>query len=103
MFSKKSLPITIAFILMITLGTMGLAYGAWSDTLYVNGNVSTGTFDVVMDYMYYDYDVAGCSASISADGKTLTVAIANAYPGFHCGGGVSIKIRFYPRKDQRFS
>ena len=46
MFSKKSLPITIAFILMLALGTMGLAYGAWTDQLQINGNVTTGTLNI---------------------------------------------------------
>src|SRR6185369_8993289 len=91
MFSKKSLPISIALILLIALSTLGLAYGAWSDTLNINGNVSTGTFDVRMDYLYTDYEQVGCNPALSADGKTLTVTITNAYPGFHCGGGVSIK------------
>jgi hypothetical protein len=91
MFSKKSLPISIALILLIALSTLGLAYGAWSDQLNINGTVTTGTFNVSMDYIYYDYDVAGCTAALSADGKTLTVTVANAYPGYHCGGGVSIR------------
>jgi hypothetical protein len=91
MFSKKSLPISIALILLIALSTLGLAYGAWTDTLYVNGNVTTGTFDVKMDYLYLDFAAPGCNAAISADGKTLTITIAGAYPGYSCGGGVSIR------------
>jgi len=91
MFSKKSLPISIALILLIALSTLGLAYGAWTDTLHINGTASTGTFDVAMDYLYYDFAAPGCTAAISADGKTLTVTIANAYPGYACAGGVSIK------------
>lgn len=91
MFSKKSLPISIALILLIALASLGLAYGAWTDQLNINGNVTTGTFDVRMDYMYYDWEQSGCTAAVSADGKTLTVTIANAFPGFHCGGGVSIR------------
>ena len=42
MFSKKSLPITIAFILMLALGTMGLTYGYWTDQLTINGTVNDG-------------------------------------------------------------
>jgi hypothetical protein len=91
MFSKKSLPISIALILLIALSTLGLAYGAWSDTLYINGNVTTGTFDVRMDHLYLDYAAPGCNAVISADGKTLTVTVDGAYPGYSCAGGVSIK------------
>jgi len=44
-----------------------------------------------MDYMYLDYSTPGCNAVISADGKTLTITVAGAYPGYHCGGGVSIR------------
>src|SRR5690349_11464523 len=91
MFSKKSLPISIALILLIALSTLGLAYGAWTDTLNINGNVTTGTFDVRMDYMYLESAAAGCNAAISADGKTLTVTVADAYPGYSCAGGVSIR------------
>ena len=82
MFSKKSLPISIALILLIALSTLGLAYGAWTDQLNINGTASTGTFDVKMDLLWYAAEVPGCTAAISADGKTLTVTIANAYPGY---------------------
>ncbi len=91
MFSKKSLPISIALILLIALSTLGLAYGAWTDTLNINGNVTTGTFDVRMLPGYTDATVPGCTGVVSADGKTLTVTIAGAYPGYTCAGGVSIK------------
>ena len=91
MFSKKSLPISIALILLIALATLGLAYGSWTDQLNINGTVGTGTFDVRMDSLYMDFAAPGCDAAISADGKTLTVTIANAYPGYSCAGGVSIK------------
>lgn len=92
MFSKKSLPISIALILLIALSTLGLAYGAWSDTLHINGTASTGTFNVIMIAPgYVDYYQPGCDSNVSADGKTLTVTVTNAYPGFHCAGGVVIK------------
>jgi len=90
MFTKKFM-ISAAFILLVALASLGLAYGAWADTLNINGTVTTATFDVSMDYMYYDFDAEGCSAVVSEDGKTLTVTIANAYPGYHCGGGVQIR------------
>jgi len=92
MFAKKSVQFSVALVLLIALASLGLAYGYWSDTLYVNGNVTTGTFDVSMDYMYLDWDAGpGCVADVSDDGKTLTVTITDAYPGYHCGGGVSIR------------
>jgi hypothetical protein len=89
---KKSLPAGVIFImLLVALVTMGIAYGAWTQQLYINGNASTGTFDVRFDYLYTEYEVTGCNPSLSVDGHTMTVAIANAYPGFHCAGGYSIR------------
>jgi predicted ribosomally synthesized peptide with SipW-like signal peptide len=32
----------------------------------------------------YDQNVASCTVSASADSKTLTATIANAYPSYHC-------------------
>jgi hypothetical protein len=91
MFSKKSLPISIALILLIALSTLGLAYGAWTETLTINGTVSTGTFDVQFYGFYLDYAAPGCNATLSQDGHTLTVTIEKAYPGYHCGGGGVIR------------
>src|SRR6185369_14855992 len=89
--STKKLLTAMAALTVVALAAIGVAYGAWTDTLHINGNVTTGTFDVALDYMYYDAEVPGCTAVIAPDGKTLTVSIANAYPGYHCGGGVSIR------------
>jgi predicted ribosomally synthesized peptide with SipW-like signal peptide len=89
--SSKKLMTGLTILMVVALATIGVAYGAWTDQLNINGNVTTGTFDVRMDYLYVDAAVAGCNAAISADGKTLTVTIANAYPGYACGGGVSIR------------
>ena len=98
MFSKKSLPITIAFILMIALGTMGLAYGAWTDTLTINGNVTTGTLDVDFLSPYlYSADMNGALSPIDPNtctgllsGDTLTISIPNAYPGYQCNGSIFV-------------
>jgi hypothetical protein len=91
MFSKKSLQITLAFVLLVALASIGLAYGAWTENLNVNGTVGTGTFDVVFQPYWTEYYVEGCDAAVSTNGHTLTVTITNAYPGFHCGGGVTIE------------
>jgi hypothetical protein len=98
MFSKKSLPISIALILLIALSTLGLAYGAWTETLTINGNVTTGTFDPSFqpagawfsEYEAGTADLASCTAAVSADGQNLTITIANAYPGYSCEGGANI-------------
>ena len=41
---RKSLPVGVIVILVLTLlVTMGVAYGAWTQTLLVNDTVNTGT------------------------------------------------------------
>lgn len=98
MFSKKSLPITIAFILMLALGTMGLAYGAWTDQLVINGNVTTGTLNVDFLAPYlYSADMGGaleteadfCTATLADD--LITINIPNGYPGYQCNGSIFVK------------
>jgi hypothetical protein len=96
MFSKKALPISIALILLVALSTLGLAYGAWTETLTINGNVTTGNFDPSFygAGINYEEDPAGaasCDAVLSSDGQNLTITIANAYPGYHCEGGATIQ------------
>ena len=95
MFSKKSFPITIAFILILALGTMGLAYGAWTDQLVINGNVTTGTLNV--DFIGTDgsvpdvdpYNLVTCSLDYEDD--LVTVTINGAYPGYQCVPSITIK------------
>jgi len=82
MFSKKSLPINIALILVIALSTLGLAYGAWSDTLNINGTVTTGTLDVQLQMA--GFDNVGCTAVLSDNKDTLTLTATNAVPGMVC-------------------
>jgi hypothetical protein len=89
MFNKKLLT-GVTILMVVALATIGVAYAAWSDTLFVNGNATTGTFDVHFDYYYTEAAVVGCDAALSADKKTVTVTIANAYPGFTCAGGYSL-------------
>ena len=83
MFSKKSLPITIAFILLITLGTIGLAYGLWTDQLTINGNVQTGKLDVAWDQI--NYVITGdCQYNPNLSRDIFGFKALNVYPGFHC-------------------
>ena len=85
--SKKSLLITLAFVLLVGLAAMGIAYGAWTDTLTINGNVETGTFGVEFETPVVNnnaHSFATCQAALSGDNKILTITIENAYPGFDC-------------------
>lgn len=97
MFSKKNLHITLACVLLIGLALMGVAYGAWTETLTINGTVATGTFDVrfqtgawINDVETGQLNIATCLATVSPDGATLTITVENAYPGYQCEGGANI-------------
>jgi len=89
--STKKIATLFAALTVVILATIGVAYGAWTQQLNVNGTVGTGTFDVHYQGFYYDYDVPGCTATISPDNLTLNITISNAYPGYQCNGGATIK------------
>jgi predicted ribosomally synthesized peptide with SipW-like signal peptide len=87
----------IALILVLALGLIGGAYAAWTDQLQVNGTVATGDIDVVFTSAVSNdpagtddpaspeddpKDVGVTEVSLSEDGKTMTVTIDNAYPGY---------------------
>lgn len=91
MFSKKSLHVTLAFVLLIGLAAMGIAYGAWTDQLIITGKVNTGTFDIqVSGAVLNDSDGAaanGGSCSLvheSTAPDTWKFEMVNGYPGFSC-------------------
>jgi hypothetical protein len=95
MFAKKSVQLSIALVLLLALASLGLAYGAWSDTLTINGNVTTGNFNVWFYnmYVYWQSDYSGiatCDNTVSADGLTMTINVTNGYPGFECSGAAAI-------------
>jgi hypothetical protein len=85
--SKKTMTIA-TFLVVIALATMGLAYGAWTETLTIDGTVGTGRLDV--DFVGTDgpvadadpLNVATCSLDYEED--SVTVTIGNAYPGYQC-------------------
>lgn len=108
--------LTVALVL--ALGSLGIAYAAWTDEVHVHGSVATGTLcwqidtcrildstapqnfggDYPTDHPDYtcnpgfvhepgkgrfwllDKNVAWGECDLSADGKTLTVTLHNAYP-----------------------
>jgi hypothetical protein len=91
---KKTLPAGVIFILLLAaLVTMGIAYGAWTQQLNINGTANTGTFDVVFYYPFFDeVDPAGvgdCQMARLDDGHTIQVTITNGYPGYLCEGGAT--------------
>ena len=44
----------LAIVVIIALAAMGVAYGLWSKTLFVNATVNTGTVDAAWDYVFTD-------------------------------------------------
>lgn len=87
----------IALVLVLAFGLIGGAYAAWTDQLQVSGTVATGDIDVVFTSAVSNdpegtddpaspeddpKDVGCTEVSLSDDGKTMTVTISNAYPGY---------------------
>jgi len=81
----KGNKIGVIFIVSaIALAGIGASYAMWSDTITMNGTVTTGTFNVdwslgeMGDNEAQGKDFSHVEATIS--GNTLTVTIVNAYP-----------------------
>jgi predicted ribosomally synthesized peptide with SipW-like signal peptide len=89
-FKKFALPL----LLVIMLGAIGLSYAWWTETLTINGTVSTADINVIFNndpwehpsvragaayYKWGNYTTA--SWQITDNGKTLVVTVGNLYPG----------------------
>lgn len=49
MHTRRALPITSVFIILaLLLATVGVGYGLWSKTLFIEGEVRTGNLDAVL-------------------------------------------------------
>jgi hypothetical protein len=91
--------------LVIALGTLGVGYAKWSDTVAINGSVRSGnlcmqwfrgnnldpltppTLDPKYDpdsfmQQYWDKNVAYTTVSLSSDKKIVDVTVTDAYPGY---------------------
>lgn len=95
---KKSFLAAFALLAVMAIGSLGLGYAYWSDALQVNGTVNTGTLDMrwAVGATQPDNDgssgplnVGSCSTSGNS-GKTLSVVLNNAYPGYSCTVTASI-------------
>jgi len=55
----------------------------WKEIMNVSGSVSTGELDASWELVDYSDDEYGfINVSVSEDGKTVTITIENAYPGY---------------------
>ena len=96
-------------ILMIALSAAGFAYSMWSETLVIQGIVDMADLDVDLSLCHlWEYGsgeylkpwVANTTAELSADNKTLTITVENAYPCYyfeivfdiHCEGAMPAKL-----------
>jgi hypothetical protein len=96
-------------ILMIALSVAGFAYSMWSETLVIQGIVEMANLDVDLSLYGVWEDglgenlkswVANTTAELSADNKTLTITVENAYPSYvfeivfdiHCEGAMPAKL-----------
>lgn len=78
----KKIAATFA-ILMIALGTAGLAYAHWSEFVWVYGTIETGCTGLEWSFDYdliQDKDVAYVDYYFYLDGGYLWFGIYNAYP-----------------------
>jgi len=74
-------------VLLVALAVVGFAYAHWSEMLFIEGTVNTGSLDAVMsvgtcwdtETALKDYSRIECSLKVN-DPKTLIVTIYNAYP-----------------------
>lgn len=89
MSARKTLPIgIIIMILMMALAALGVGYAWWTEQLTATGTIQTGSIDVQIEGIGYStvdpLNTATCSFKPSGDGKTMTISIGNAYPGYIC-------------------
>jgi hypothetical protein len=88
MFVKKSVQLSIALVLLLALASLGLAYGAWTDSLQINGTVQTGTLDVQLQVP--GFDDTDCSYTLTGDDDTLTITGVNVVPGMVCWSQIEV-------------
>jgi len=81
-------------LLVLALATLGVGYGLWSKTLYINGTVKTGSVDAELTLDYFrdneeEKDVGTCFAELRMiDGaeqpNKLHIEVDSAYPSYEC-------------------
>jgi hypothetical protein len=79
---KKTGMLILAII--IVLGSLGVGFAAWSQSLTITANVATGNLDLVLESPTNPAG-AGNTFTISADGHSGTITITGMYPGYDSG------------------
>jgi len=92
----------LALALVLALGTLGVGYAAWTDTIVIDGSVNTGDVDIVIDsvsstYVFTILSTGGiafqsypmtvsndyqriASAVTTYSGQTVTMTFTNLFP-----------------------
>jgi hypothetical protein len=96
----------LGLILVLALGSIGVAYGAWTQGLAINGNAATGKMDF-QSWTGNDFlgatapqgdphtwlthsnetvtpNVGQCSSSSNGKSHNVTISLSNVYPGYEC-------------------
>ncbi|MGQ9677596.1 MAG: SipW-dependent-type signal peptide-containing protein [Chloroflexota bacterium] len=90
----------LGLVLIIALAGLSVGYAYWTETLSINGSVTTGNLSVAFDGVSVtdgDGDAAygaGCTATVSGagtDAETLNINVTNAYPGYSCTVNFNVK------------
>lgn len=87
--SKKNYAIVILIVILLALS---IGYAAFSTTLNINGTATaTANWDVKFTTGTINEAGHGSNPTISADGKTMTVAATLSFPGDACTVTANIK------------
>lgn len=69
-------------MLVVALGSLGVGYANWSQTLTVNNNVSTGIYDVIFNGFTPPGSSNNATFSATQDGThKYDISLSNLYPG----------------------
>lgn len=91
--SRKFAPIwVLSIVVVLALAGVGVAYGIWQQTLFVNGTVETGEAEAELSVVevYTEGDIKGiasCNADVIEtldEYDTLVITATNMFPGVSC-------------------
>jgi len=83
----------LAMALLLALGAMGTAYGAWSDEIYIQSTISTGNIDagLACGTCWEEPDTSGTDIDCTGGSMTLNIDVTSALEGvdYYCNFNVS--------------
>jgi len=83
----------LAMALLLALGAMGTAYGAWSDEIYIQGTVYIGNIDagLACGTCWEEPDTSGTDIDCTGGSMTLNIDVTSALEGvdYYCNFNVS--------------